>query len=91
MIKPWQPFAKDEQKTAYKAGPVYFYEAKAGAVLADHAHKNAETLWIIEGSGQILIGNKTAEFEAPCIIEVPANVYHKFMPGTDVKFIEQRE
>jgi quercetin dioxygenase-like cupin family protein len=90
MIGTLDPFVEDESKKSYKCGPVYFYEAKAGSVLADHSHEMAETLWIIEGSGEITIDEETEIFEAPCVIKIKASVYHKFMPKTDVKFIEHR-
>lgn len=85
-----KPFVDDDQKKGYETGPVYYYEAKAGAVLADHTHETAETLWVIEGNGKIQIDDKTDEFEAVCRINIPANAYHKFEATTDVKFIELR-
>lgn len=85
-----KPFVDDGQKKGFEIGPVYYYEAKAGAILADHAHDMAETLWVMNGRGQIIIGESMINFEAPCEIQIPANIYHKFMPITDVKFIELR-
>jgi mannose-6-phosphate isomerase-like protein (cupin superfamily) len=77
-------------RTKYTCGPVVFIEAEAGGVLADHVHPESETLWIISGKGKIQVGEKTHSFEGPCILKVPGNIYHKFMPITDVNFIEMR-
>jgi hypothetical protein len=30
------------------------------------------------------------DFESPCILKVPGDIYHKFMPTTDVNLIELR-
>ena len=89
--EPLEPFAKNNARTTYKCGPVYFVQAEAGGTLADHTHDEAETLWIIDGKGKIQVGDDTAEFEGPCILKVPGGVYHKFMPATNVNFVEQRD
>jgi quercetin dioxygenase-like cupin family protein len=68
---------------------VFYIEAKTGGVLADHTHKDAETLWIISGKGQLQVGEETIEFASPCILKIPGGIYHKFIPKTDVNFIEQ--
>ena len=77
-------------RTKYTCGPVVFIEAEAGATLADHVHPESETLWIISGKGKFLVGEKTYDFNGPCILKVPSATYHKFMPTTDVNFIELR-
>jgi mannose-6-phosphate isomerase-like protein (cupin superfamily) len=88
-IEPLDPLKENEARATYKCGPVYFIKARAGGVLADHTHDEAETLWIIDGKGSVLVGEKTTEFKGPCIIKIPGGVYHKFMPETDVNFVEQ--
>ena len=88
-----EPLTDVERKpgrTKYTCGPVVYIEAEAGATLADHIHDEPEKLWIISGKGEFLVGDKTHKFEGPCILEVPGGIYHKFMPETDVNFIEQR-
>jgi quercetin dioxygenase-like cupin family protein len=87
--EPLTPIKQNNSRTTYKCGPVFYITAKAGGVLADHTHDEAETLWILEGKGKIQVGEDTQEFEAPCTLKIPPGVYHKFMPGTDVNFIEQ--
>jgi quercetin dioxygenase-like cupin family protein len=88
-IEPLKPIKQNESRTTYECGPVFYITAKAGGVLADHTHEEAETLWVLEGKGRIQVGEETTEFEAPCILKIPASVYHKFLPETDVNFIEQ--
>jgi quercetin dioxygenase-like cupin family protein len=88
-----EPFTEIEHKpgrTKYSCGPVVFIEAKAGATLADHIHPEPETLWIISGTGKMQVGEKMHDFESPCILKVPGDIYHKFMPTTDVNLIELR-
>jgi mannose-6-phosphate isomerase-like protein (cupin superfamily) len=87
--KPLKPIKENKARVTYQCGPVFYISAKAGGVLADHKHSEAETLWIVEGRGRIQVGEEISEFEAPCIVEIPSGVYHKFMPETDVNFIEQ--
>ncbi|HSW79055.1 MAG TPA: cupin domain-containing protein [Candidatus Babeliales bacterium] len=82
---------QEDGVTIYKTGPVYFATASAGKVLADHTHKDAETLWIISGEGKIEIGSNTTEFKGPCVINIPSDQYHKFLAKTEVKFIYKYE
>jgi mannose-6-phosphate isomerase-like protein (cupin superfamily) len=88
-LEPLSSIKQNESRTTYECGPVFYITAKAASILADHTHKEAETLWIVEGRGKIQVGEETADFKAPCIIKIPASVYHKFLPETDVNFIEQ--
>jgi quercetin dioxygenase-like cupin family protein len=87
--EPLKPIKQNESRATYECGPVFYITAKAGGILADHTHDEAETLWIVSGKGKILVGDETTEFEAPCILKIPGSIYHKFMPITDVNFIEQ--
>jgi mannose-6-phosphate isomerase-like protein (cupin superfamily) len=87
--QPLKPIKQNESRATYECGPVFYIEAKAGGTLADHTHDEAETLWIVSGNGKIQVGEETTQFEAPCILEIPGGVYHKFLPVTDVNFIEQ--
>jgi quercetin dioxygenase-like cupin family protein len=87
--EPLKPFKNNESRTTYECGPVFYITAKAGGVLADHIHDEAETLWILSGNGKIQVDEEVFGFEAPCILKIPGGVYHKFLPKTDVNFIEQ--
>lgn len=88
-----EPLTEIEHKlgrTKYTCGPVVYIKAEAGSTLADHTHDESETLWIISGKGKMQIDEETHEFEGPCILKVQGSIYHKFMPETDVDFIELR-
>jgi mannose-6-phosphate isomerase-like protein (cupin superfamily) len=87
--QPLKPIKQNESRITYECGPVLYIKARAGSILADHTHGEAETLWIVEGKGSIQVGEETTEFEAPCVLEIPGGIYHKFLPETDVNFIEQ--
>jgi mannose-6-phosphate isomerase-like protein (cupin superfamily) len=89
ISEPLEPIKQNESRTTYECGPVFYISAKAAGILADHTHDEAETLWILEGKGKIQVGEETSEFSAPCILKIPGKTYHKFMPETDVNFIEQ--
>ncbi len=91
QILPLTEIERKPGRTKYTCGPVIFIEAEAGATLADHTHQEPETLWIISGKGKFLVGEETYDFQGPCILKVRGDVYHKFMPTTDVNFIELRE
>lgn len=87
-----EPFTEIEHKpgrTKYTCGSVVYIEAEAGGILADHTHPESETLWIISGKGKMQVGDTTYDFEGPCILKVPGNIYHKFMPETEVIFVEK--
>jgi quercetin dioxygenase-like cupin family protein len=89
QAEPLKPTKQNESRVTYECGPVFYITATAGGILADHRHDEAETLWIVSGKGKIQLGDQTTEFEAPCVLKIPGGIYHKFMPVTDVNFIEQ--
>jgi len=90
QVEPLDEIEHKPGRTKYTCGPVVFIEAEAGGILADHEHPESETLWIISGKGKMQVGNTTHDFKGPCILKVSGNIYHKFMPETDVNFIELR-
>lgn len=88
--EPLEPTSDNETRTVYTCGSVFYIEAQAGHVLADHVHEQAETLWILEGRGKIQVGDQTYAFKAPCTLKIPGDTYHKLKTETGVRLIEQK-
>lgn len=86
-LEPLVPTKIENDVVIYPCGPVHYVAAKAGRILADHTHDEAEILWIISGSGEMIVANGKAEFTGPQTVHIPAGVYHKFLAKTDVNFI----
>lgn len=81
----------DKEWDVYDLGSGFYYlVAPAGAVLADHVHEDAETIWVISGRGKFQVADETFELKPMTEISVGANVYHKLTVLEDMKFIEQR-
>jgi quercetin dioxygenase-like cupin family protein len=88
------PSKIDENKPwdVYDLGAGFYYlTAPAGAVLADHMHEAAETIWVLSGKGQFQIGDELFELSPMTEISVKPGVYHKLTVQEDMKFIEQRK
>lgn len=78
---------EDDRGTIFKCGSVNYIVRKKATVSADHAHKEAETLYLIEGKAELTIGKDTKNVEAPIKVFIPSNEYHKLIALSDIKFI----
>ena len=73
---------------AYDCDAVYYVQIKKGANLSDHTHNHEETIFLMEGEVEAIIGDKTQTAKAPVKLVIPANVYHKFTALTDLIGLE---
>ncbi len=78
---------KDKRGTIYNCDKVGFIIRKKGTISADHAHKKAETLYLVQGGAKLTVGNKTKKIKAPAKIAIGKNVYHKLVALTEVMII----
>jgi quercetin dioxygenase-like cupin family protein len=89
-VRKWEPDQTNEKGQGFKAGRLFYYTTNPGAVRADHTHPEAETLWVIKGKAELQVGEEREVIEAPCMVEIPGNIYHKLTAITQTNFIEQR-
>lgn len=75
---------------AYNCDTVFYIKLEKGATTSDHSHNHEETIFLIEGEAEVIIGNKTQKVIAPVKLLIPANVYHKFTALTDLIGLEVR-
>ncbi len=81
----------DKEWDVYDLGSDFYYlVAPAGAVMGDHTHEKAETIWVLSGRGKFQVGDETFELTPMTEIYVASNVYHKLTVQEDMTFIEQR-
>lgn len=78
---------QDERGTIYRCKPVNYIVRRKDTISADHTHKEAETLYIVEGKVELTIGKETKHFEAPIKVFIPSNEYHKLVAITNIKLI----
>jgi quercetin dioxygenase-like cupin family protein len=55
---------------------------------SDHAHDHQETVFLMEGNAEVIIGDNIQTVLSPAKIIIPANAYHKFTALTDVIGLE---
>lgn len=73
---------------AYDCGKVLCICLEKGAVVSDHKHRHSETVYLIKGEVEAIIGDKKEIVSAPAKFVIPGNTYHKFTALTDVVGIE---
>ena len=79
---------KDNEKgRTYQAeGFKVFYRYK-NKITWDNSENTDELIYLITGSAEITLRDKTWIIESPAKLEFPANTYHKINPLTDISFI----
>ena len=73
---------------AYDCDAVYYVELKAGTSISDHIHEHEETIFLMKGKAEMILGEEKQVVEAPAKLTIPSNVYHKFTAITDVIGLE---
>lgn len=73
---------------AYDCGPILYICLEKGAFASDHFHKHEETLFLMEGGAEAIIGEQKQKIKAPAKLIIPSNVYHKFTALTDLIGLE---
>ena len=56
-------------------------------IAGDNSENIKELLYLITGSAEITLKNRTWTIEAPAKIEFPANTYHKIKALTDISLV----
>ena len=73
---------------AFDCDKIYYVCLKKGGVLSDHTHSHEETVFLMEGEAEVILGDKTEIVKAPAKLVIPSNIYHKFIALTDLIGIE---
>lgn len=79
---------KSESHVAYDCGNCFYVKLEKGGVISDHTHEHEETVYLMEGEAEAIIGNDIKRIKAPAKLVIPSNVYHKFTALTDVIGLE---
>jgi quercetin dioxygenase-like cupin family protein len=73
---------------AYDCDLVWYICLEKGATASDHSHNHQETLFLMNGTAEAIIGNDTKIINTPAKVVIPPNVYHKFTALTDLIGLE---
>ena len=73
---------------AYDCGKMLYISLEKGAIDSDHSHNYPETVFLMKGEVEIILGEKKESIAAPAKIIIPANTYHKFTAVTEVIGLE---
>ena len=74
--------------TAYDCDKVFYIKMEKGATMSDHTHDHEETVFLMEGEAEMILGDQTQIVRAPAKLTIPPNVYHKFKALTDLIGLE---
>jgi len=69
---------------AYEFKIIYRYK---DTISGDNEENVEELIYLVQGSAEITLKDKTWTVEAPAKIEFPAKTYHKIKALTDISFI----
>jgi quercetin dioxygenase-like cupin family protein len=73
---------------AYDCGAVFYIRLQKWATLSDHIHNHQETVFLMEGEGEMILWDKKQIVNAPVKLTIPSNTYHKFTALTDLIGLE---
>ena len=73
---------------AFDCEAVLYVNLKKGAIVSDHSHEHEETVFLMSGEAEIIIGVEKQIIMAPAKIVIPPNIYHKFTALTDLIGLE---
>ena len=76
----------EKGKTYQAEGFKILYRYK-DAIAGDNVENVEELIYLVSGSAEITLKDKTWSVEAPAKIEFPAKTYHKIKALTDICFI----
>lgn len=88
MIEEVKIIEKSEGVIAYDCDKVYYIRLQKGGTLSDHIHSHEETVFLMEGEVEMIVGEIKQIVKAPAKLIIPANTYHKFTAITDVIGLE---
>jgi len=81
----------DERGTIYDCGKSNFISRKKGTISANHAHKDAEIIYLVKGEIELTIGAETQIANAPIMFEIDSNIYHKLIALSDIELVIDRK
>lgn len=73
---------------AYDCEAMYYIKLEKGAQASDHSHPHKETVFLMEGKAEYILGETKQVIDAPVKIIIPPNTYHKFTALTDLTGLE---
>jgi quercetin dioxygenase-like cupin family protein len=88
MVEELKIIEQSNEVTAYDCGKVYYVRLKKGGILSDHNHSHQETVFLMEGEAEVILGDKIITAKAPVKLVIPPNIHHKFTAITDIIGLE---
>ncbi|MDP2922360.1 MAG: cupin domain-containing protein [Candidatus Omnitrophota bacterium] len=73
---------------AYDCGALLYINLKKGTTASNHSHNHEETIFLMTGEAEAIIGDKAYLVKAPIKAVIPANTFHKFTALTDLIGLE---
>ena len=90
MIEDIKIIEQNKEYVAYDCDAMLYVHLQKWAIVSDHTHTHQETVFLMAGTVEMIMGNETQTITAPQKIVIPANTYHKFTALTDVIGLETK-
>jgi len=74
--------------TAYDCDLVLYICLEKGVTVSDHTHNHQETVFLMDGIAEAIIGDEIKIINSPAKVVIPPNVYHKFTAITNLIGLE---
>jgi len=91
MLKNIPILEQFEGAIAYDCSGIYYIKLDKGAVVSDHKHEEAQTVYLLEGRAEVVVGEETLQMKAQQKIYIEGGVYHKFTALTDLVALEVKD
>ena len=78
---------ENEKGKTYQTENFKIVYRNKGTISGDNSENAEELIYLVSGSAEITLKDKTWTVEAPAKIEFPAKTYHKIKALTDICFI----
>ncbi len=82
---------EDSRGIIYDCGSSRYIFRKKGTISANHQHKDAEIIYLVEGGVELTIGEEVRVVEAPVTFKMASNEYHQLVALTDIRLVIDRE
>lgn len=88
MIEDIPIMEQTKEYIAYDCDVITYIRLQKWATVSDHTHTYQETVFLIEGTAEIIIWDKHHTINWPKKLVIPPNTYHKFTAHTNIIGLE---
>ncbi len=90
-IKNIPTIKSDERGSIFDCHELRAVVRKKGTISANHSHDDPEIMYLLQGKVELTIDNEIKDVEAPVMIEIQKESFHKVFALSDIILLYKRE